>query len=187
MLLIYLLPILGFLWVYVSSLVDINRLGALPLALDVFPQDRTLGLDKIGGLAATGLAIVLLAALPVLLAGSDEPVTFGISLAIVALAVGAFILSVWRLHRHVVAAKARYVALARRIYANAYAPIRQDPSVRSMTQQANALQIAQSLEGRAHDLVTWPFDEGTIRFMAVVVAGVVTSLVVSALFAAVGF
>jgi hypothetical protein len=187
LLLIYLFPILGFLWAYVSILVDINRLGALPLALDVFPQDRTLGLAKIGGLAGSGLGLVLIAALPVLLAGSDEPVTFGISLAIVALTIGAFILSVWRLHRQMVVAKARYVSLARGLYADAYAPIRKEPSVERMAKQASALQIAQSLEARAHDVVTWPFDDGTIRFMAVVVTGVVTSLVVRALFAAVGF
>lgn len=187
LLLVYLLPILGFLWAYVATLVDVNRLGTLPLALGVFPQDRTLGLDKIGGLASTGLGLMLIASLPVLLAGSDEPITLGISLVIVALTVGVFVLSVWRLHRQMVGAKARYVEVARRLYAEAYAPIREDESVEKLAAQASSLQVAQSLEGRAHDLVTWPFDEGTLKFMVVVITGVVTSLVVRALFVAVGF
>ena len=53
--------------------------------------------------------------------------------------------------------------------------------------QASALGAAQSLDERAHSLPTWPIDEGTVRFIAVIVTGVLTSLVVRALFAAVGF
>lgn len=80
----YLLPILTFVWVYVTILVDIDRLGRRPLALDRFPQDRTLGLEKLGSLASTGLGLVLIAAAPVLIAGADDPVTFGLGLAVVA-------------------------------------------------------------------------------------------------------
>jgi hypothetical protein len=35
--------------------------------------------------------------------------------------------------------------------------------------------------------MTWPIDESTVRFMMVVITGVVTSLVVRALFGALGF
>ena len=128
---------------------------------------------------------MLIGAVPVLLAGSDEPVTFGISLVIVAASVATFMLSMWRLHRQMTAAKARYVAIARDLYAKAYAPIRDDPTIATVAEQATVLRAAQSLDERAHGLPTWPFDESTVRFVVVVVTGVITSIVVRGLFAAV--
>ncbi len=187
LLVVYMTPILTFVWIYLTILADLDRLGRQPLALDVFPQDRTLGLEKLGSLASTGLGLLLLAAVPVLLAGADEPVTLGISLAIVAITVALFVVSMWRVHLQLVAAKARYVSLARRLYADAYAPIRQEPSVQVLETQATALRAAQSLDERAHTLPTWPIDEGTLRFIAVVITGVVTGLIVRGLFAAFGF
>jgi hypothetical protein len=185
LLVLYLIPILTFIWVYLRILLDIDRLGRSHMALDTFPQDRTLGLDKVGSLASTGLGLVLIGAVPVLLAGSDEPVTFGISLVIVAASVATFMLSMWRLHRQMTAAKARYVAIARELYAKAYAPIRDDPTIATVAEQATVLRAAQSLDERAHGLPTWPFDESTVRFVVVVVTGVITSIVVRGLFAAV--
>lgn len=187
LLVVYLLPIQTFVWVYVTILADLDRLGQQPLALDLFPQNRTLGLEKIGSLASTGIGLVLAAAIPVLLAGSDEPVTLGISLTIVATSVGVYVLSMWRIHRQMVSAKARYVAIARDLYAQAYAPMRSDPRVETLEARANTLSAAQALEVRAHEIPTWPIDDGTLKFVAVVIAGVVTSLVVRALFAALGF
>jgi hypothetical protein len=187
LLFVYMTPIMTFVWVYLTILSDFNRLGRKPLALDQFPEDRTLGLEQLGSLASTGLGLLLVAAVPVLLAGSDEPVTLGISLAIVAMTVAIFVLSMWRLHRQMAAAKARYVALARRLYADAYAPIRGEASVERLEAQASALRAAQSLDERANNLLTWPIDEGTLKFIAVVITGVVTSLVVRGLFAALGF
>ena len=122
-----------------------------------------------------------------LLAGSDDPVTLGISLVIVALTITIFVLSMWRVHRQMAAAKARYVAIARRLYADAYSPIREQASVQALQKQATVLSAAQSLDERAHNLQTWPVDEGTLRFIAVVVTGIVTSLIVRGLFVALGF
>ena len=48
LLVLYLIPILTFIWVYLRILLDIDRLGRSHMALDTFPQDRTLGLDKVG-------------------------------------------------------------------------------------------------------------------------------------------
>jgi len=100
--------------------------------------------------------------------------------------VGLFPLSMWRLHRQMVGAKERYIAVARRLYEDAYAPVRETTNVETLESHANALRAAQSLEERAQLLMTWPIDESTLRFIAVVVTGVATSLVVRALFAALG-
>jgi hypothetical protein len=123
---------------------------------------------------------------PVLLAASDEPVTLAISLAIVAVAVGGFAFAMWPLHRQMTGAREHYLQMARRLYEEAYAPIRENPSVRTLDNQSAALRVAQSLEERAHNLVTWLINETTFRFITVVISGVVTSLVVRGLFAALG-
>jgi hypothetical protein len=186
-LIVYIVPIMTFVWTYLVVLGEINQVGGRRMALDLYPQDRTLGLDGIGSLASTGLALVLFAAVPVMLSASDNPTTLGISLAIIALAIGVFVLSMWRVHRQMVAAKARYVATARRLYAGAYEPVRQTGSVETLAAQSSALSAAQSLEARAHELPTWPIDQGTLKFMVVVITGVVTSLIVRGMFAALGF
>ncbi|HSL76128.1 MAG TPA: hypothetical protein VK867_04220 [Candidatus Limnocylindrales bacterium] len=183
----YMLPIATFIWVYVAILADINRLGELPLVLDRFPQDRTMGIGHIGSLASTGLGVLLVAAVPVLLLAADEPITVAIGLTLVIGSVGVYGLSMWRLHRQMAAAKERYVANARRLYADAYAPIRSRPDVETLEASSSALSVAQSLDERAAALPTWPIDEGTARFVAVVITGVLTSLIVRALFAAIGF
>ena len=183
----YMLPIQTFVWVYIVILVDINRLGQLPIVLDRFPEDRTLGLERIGSLASTGLGLLLISAVPVLLAGSDEPVTLAVSLTVVVGSVLVFGLSMWRLHRQMAAAKARYVATTRRLYAEAYDPVRTDPALARLIEQSDALSVARALDDRAHDLPTWPLDDGTARFIGVLVTGILTSLIVRALFAAMGF
>ena len=183
----YMLPIMTFIWVYVAILTDISRLGELPVVLDRFPQDRTMGLGRVGSLASTGVGLLLLAAVPVLLAGSDSPGTLAISLTLVIAVVGVYGLSMWRLHRQMAAAKDQYVTTARRLYADAYAPIRERPDMDTLTASSSALSVAQSLDERAAGLPTWPIDEGTARFVAVIITGVVTSLIVRALFVALGF
>jgi hypothetical protein len=185
---IYLLPIMTFVWVYLTILADVDRLGRQPLLLETtIPQDRTLGLEHIGSLASTGLGLLVIAAVPIMLIAANELVTLAISLIIVAITVAAFVLSMSRLHRQMAAVKERYVSDAQRLYADAYAPVRKRTDVASLGAQSNVLRAAQALEERAHNLTTWPIDEGTVRFIAVVITGVVTSVVVRGLFAALGF
>jgi hypothetical protein len=183
----YLLPIATFVWVSVVILVDLDRLGRHRLALDAFPQDRTLGLEELGGLASGALGLLFAAVVPVMLVAADEPVTFIISLVIVAVTLVAFVLSMWRLHLQMAAAKNRHVDAARRMYADAYAPVRAKPNLDTLEAQSNVLRVAQALDDRADGLPTWPIDEGTMRFLIVVITGVITGLVVRGLFAAIGF
>ena len=183
---VYLVPILTFVWVYVTILLDLNRFGRHPLTLAGFPEDRTLGLRSIGVLASAGLGFLLIAAAPVLIAAGDEPVTLAIGLAIVGVTLATFVASMWPLHQQMAAAKERYVASTRRLYAEAYAPLTEAASQATLEAQSGALGAARSLDERAQSLQTWPIDEGTLRFVAVIVSGVVTSLVVRAVFAALG-
>lgn len=187
LLVLYLVPIMTFVWVYLVVLLGLDAVGRRPLALDVFPEDRALGLRGLGDLASAGLGLLLVAVAPILVAGSDEPVTLTISVTVVLVGLAAFVLSMWRLHRQMAAAKDRHVALARRLYAEAYAPVRRDPSVAVLGAQATVLGTAKSLVERAEALLTWPIDEGATRFIAVISTSVLTSVIVRALFAAIGF
>ena len=186
-LVVYMLPIATFVWVDLVILVDLNRLGRSQLVLDRFPEDRTLGLDRLGTVASTGLGLLLVAALPIFIAGSDEPVTLALSLTVMALTVASFMAAMWGLHRQMAGAKARYVAVARGLYADAYAPLREQTTIEVLEARSTLLSTAQALEERASGLMTWPLDEGTLRFVVVMVTGIVTGVIVRAVFAALGF
>jgi hypothetical protein len=187
LLFVYLVPIMTYIWTYLVILLELDRLGRRPLALESFPEDPSLGLEEPASLASSGLAVLLIAVAPVLIVASDEPLTLGISLVVVAISVGGFVLSMWRLHGQMTAARRRFMRVAREIYAEVYGPLRQNPSAEMLDTRASALRAAEALDARARGLLTWPIDEGAMRFLGVVVTTVITSVIVRALFAAVGF
>ena len=71
------LPSMAFAWTYAVVLIGMDRLGRLRLALDVYPQDRTLGLGPVGEAALFGFWLVLIAGVPVLLLTGTDVTTFG--------------------------------------------------------------------------------------------------------------
>lgn len=187
LLIVYLIPIMTYVWVYLVILLELDRLGRRSLALDSFPEDPSLGLSEPGSLGSTGLALLLIAVAPVLVVGSDEPLTLGVSLAVVAIAVGGFVISMWRLHRQMGAARQRYIVFAQDLYAEVFKPVRRHPTAEALEAHASALRAAEALDARARSVLTWPIDESATRFLGVVVTSVVTSVIVRALFATVGF
>lgn len=172
------LPSMVFVWTYVHLLRGLDRLGGARLALEPFPQDRSLGLSAVGSLAFTGFVLLVAAAVPVLLIISQDPLTLFISLAVVVVSVPLFFLSMWGLHRQMAAAKARYVAEARTLYAAAYEPLRGNPSVSVLRSQASVLEAARALEERAQRILVWPIDEGLLAITGFVVAGVASGIIV---------
>ena len=187
LLLVYLIPIVTYVWVYLVILLELDRHGRTPLQLASFPEDPSLGLGELGSLASTGLGGLLVALAPVLVVGSDEPLTLGVSLVVVAVSIGGFVLSMWRLHRQMAAERRRAIAFARDLYATVYEPLRKSSTPKTLETHASALGAAEALEARARSVLTWPIDEGATRFLGVVVTSVVTSVIVRALFAALGF
>jgi hypothetical protein len=180
------LPIMAFVWTYLALLAGVNALGRFRLSLDPFPQDRTLGLGPVGSLALTGFWLVLAAAIPLIVVAADNLATVSMSLAVVGVSTALFFLSMFRLHRQLAAAKAGYVGLARSLYAEAYEPVRTKPSLKTLQTQAPALDVAQALVERAERVQEWPIDERATAWVAVVVTGVVTSLLVRLVLAATG-
>jgi hypothetical protein len=183
---IMVLPITTFIWTFLAILGGLSRLGGAPLILDQFPEDRSLGLGPIGAVAFRGFALTVAAAVPALLVTGGDVTTFALTVGVVVLVASLFVLSMVRLHGQMAAAKARYVASARALVAEAYAPIRAKPSLATVGEHASVLGAAQALADRADRLLEWPINEGMIAFMTVVVTGVVTSLLVRLVLVAAG-
>lgn len=186
LLFLMILPIGTFLWTYLAILAGLHRLGQARLALDLFPQDRTLGLRPVGAVAFTGFWLVSAAAVPPLLLTGRDVMTFVLNVALVVVTVVLFILSLARLHGQMRAAKATVLAMAHGLVVEAYAPIRADTTLATVTEHASALSAAQALVDRAEKILEWPIDERTVAFMTVVVTGVCTSLVVRLVLLAAG-
>jgi hypothetical protein len=180
------LPIMTFVWTYLALLAGINALGRIRLALDPFPQDRSLGLGPVGSLALTGFWLVLAAAIPLIVVAADNVATVTMSLAVVGASTALFFLSMFRLHRQMAEAKARYLKTTRGLYAEAWAPIRLKPALKSLQAQGPVLGVAQALVDRAERVQEWPIDERATAWVAVVVTGVVTSLIVRLVLVAAG-
>jgi hypothetical protein len=180
------LPIMTFVWTYLTILAGVGRLGGATLTLEAFPQDRSLGVGPIGSLTFTGLWLVFASAIPALLASGRDVTTFALVVVIVLVTVGLFVLSLARLHLQMAAAKRRYVELTRGLVAAAYAPVAADAALPTLQERAPTLGAAQALADRAERILEWPVDERAVAFIGVVVTGVLTSLVVRLVFAAAG-
>jgi hypothetical protein len=100
-------PAMSFLWTYGAILAGLDRLGRSRLALDLFPQDRSLGLGPVGAVAFTGFWLTFAAASPLLLSSGQDETTFAISVIAVLATVLLFVLSMARLHGQMRAAKSR--------------------------------------------------------------------------------
>jgi hypothetical protein len=181
-----LLGIMTFVWTYLEVLVGLDRLGRAQLELDPFPQDRSLGLKGVGALAFSGFVILFAAAIPILVTSTSNVATIALGLTVVGVVVAMFVLSMWRLHEQMAEAKAGYVAETRALLAAAYAPLRAQPTPDGLARHAATLLAAQALADRAERILQWPVDEGMTAWVAIIVTGVVTSLIVRLIFAAAG-
>jgi hypothetical protein len=172
------LPVTTFAWAYFWYLLALDRLGRERLMLDVFPEDRSLGLAPLGAVAFLGFGVVIGGIVPLLIANATDLQGALLSAGGLGVAVAALFLSMWRLHQQMAAAKKRYVDEARALYAQAYGPIRHVHTVDALRDNASTLSAAQALEQRAQSIYEWPLDERTSGRLAVIVTGVVTGVIV---------
>lgn len=187
LLILNILPLATFVWTFLALLAAFEHLGRSHLRLDPFPQDRTLGLGSVGALAFTGFWVVVAAAVPVIALGGREVGTIVLAATVVVVSLVALIGAMLGIHRQMTAAKHRYRDLTRSVFAEAYAPFRADPRLAVLSEQATVLRAAQALDERAEHLYEWPIDERTAARMAIVTTGVVTGLIVRAVFVALGY
>lgn len=161
-----------FLWTYASLQLGLDRLGRERLAPEAVHVDPGLGLRPLGDIAFMGLWLLLVWLVPVLLTGLPDVVGVAMGLLVLAGGLAAFFLSLLRLHRQMVAVKARELAIARQLYAEAYEPVRAAPSLAALEQQRTLLAAADALEKRARAIHDWPIDEGTFARVLTIVIGI---------------
>jgi hypothetical protein len=152
----------SFLWTYASLCLGLDRLGRERIRSAAAVGDSTLGLRPLGGVAFTGLWMLLAWLVPLLLTGLPDIVGVVIGVVVLGGALAAFLLSLLRLHRRMVEVKESELAAARELYAEAYEPVRTAPTLEALERQHTLLSAADSLDKRAHAIHEWPIDEGIV-------------------------
>lgn len=163
----------SFVWTYASVLLGLNRLGRARLDPDAPHIDPGLGLQPLGGVAATSLWMLLAWLVPVLLTGLPDVIGAIIGMLVLAAALLTFFLSMVGLHRQMVAVKRDELARARELYAEAFRPVHASPTLEALEQQRNLLSAAEALEKRAEAIHEWPFSERTPTLVITVATSVV--------------
>src|SRR5215208_165990 len=102
-----------FVWTYVTLQLGLNRLGRERLVPDAARVDPSLGLRPLGGVAFTGLWMLLVWLVPVVLTGLSDVTGAVIGMLVLALALAGFFVSLSGLHRHMVEVKAGELGIAR--------------------------------------------------------------------------
>lgn len=167
------IPLWSFLWTYGSLQLGLDRLGREQLRTDPTIVDPGLGLRPLGDVAFTGLWMLLASLVPVVLTGLPDVVGVAIGLLVLAGGLAAFFLSLVRLHGQLVERKAGELATARRLYAEAYEPVRATPTLETLERQQRLLGAADALEKRANAIHDWPIDEGTFARVLTIATSVV--------------
>ncbi|HEV2712659.1 MAG TPA: hypothetical protein VGU26_06150 [Gaiellaceae bacterium] len=99
----------------------------------------------LGGVAFTGLWMLLAWLVP-LLTGLPDVVGFGLGVAVLSGALAVFLLSLLRLHWRMVEVKEGELAVARKLYAEAYEPVRTAPTLEALERQHSLLSAADALD-----------------------------------------
>jgi hypothetical protein len=162
-----------FLWTYAALQLGLHRLGREHLRPDVARVDPALGLGPLGDLAFMGLWMLLLWLVPVLLTGLPDVLGVVIGMLVLAGGLGAFFLSLFRLHRQMVEVKQGELSLARDLYAQAYEPVRATPTLDTLDEQRGLLGAADALDKRAQAIHEWPIDEGTFARVITIATSVI--------------
>ena len=163
----------SFLWTYGVLHLGLDRLGRGRLLPEAARVDPALGLRPLGDVAFMGLWMLLAWLVPVLLTGLPDVVGVVLGASVLGLGLTAFVVSLVRLHRQMIAVKATELATARRLYAEAYEPVRSAGTLESLEQQRQLLGAADALESRARAIHEWPIDEGTVARVVTIATSVV--------------
>jgi hypothetical protein len=121
--------------------------------------------------------MLLMWLVPVLWTGLPDLVGLVIALVVLGVGVAGFFLSMFRLHRQMVAVKEREIAIARELYGAAYEPVHEAPTLEVLERQQGLLGAAEALEKRAKAIHDWPVDEGTFARVATIATSVTAATI----------
>jgi len=160
----------------------VAELGRHPVP-GTFPEDRSLGLRRVGTLLTTILLFYTAILIPAFIFATSRFVDFVTVVGIASLGLGAMLVAVWQTHRRMTAHRAHEVDVATARYADAYrrAVANADPDAGSALQTAALL-----LEG-AKSIHEWPFDDRTERVAGLLLTSVLAGLVVRLVLIGLGF
>lgn len=175
------IPIWTFLWTYGVLQLGLDRLGREQLVPDAARVDPYLGLRPLGGVASLGLWMLMAWLVPVFLTGLPDVVGIVVGSLVLIGGLAIFFLSLVRLHRQMAAVKAAELATARALYAQAYEPVRAEPTLVTLEGQRNLLAAADSLEKRAQAIHEWPIDDGTLARVITIATSVIAMMVARAI------
>lgn len=174
------IALFSFIWTYGSLLLGLDRLGHERLVPDPVHVDPGLGLRPLGGVASSGLWMLLVWLVPVLLTGLPDVVGAVTGMLVLIAVLTAFFLSLFRLHRQMVDVKAGELAIARELYAQAYEPVHRARTLEALEEQRALLGAADALEKRASAIHEWPFTERTPT-LVITIATSVTAMTIGRL------
>ena len=175
-----------FVWTYGTLQLGFHRLGRERLLPDAARVDPSLRMRPFGALAAMALWMLLAWLAPLLLTGLPDIVGVAIGTGALAAALGAFFYSLFRFHRQMVEAKDEELARARALYAEAFDPVRAEPTLTALDRQHTLLGAADALEKRAQAIHEWPLDEGTVARVVTIVTSVIAVIIARLLVAPLG-
>ena len=170
-------PIATWIWTYGALLVAIDRLGHRTVPLAAFPADRGLGLLPIGAVPFNGFWLVAVAALANFTLVAHDLVGYAIGLGVFLFVLVALVVSFWRIHMQMVAAKARYQMEARQLLAEASEPFGRDPSLDSLEGQARRIAAAEAFEKRVEAILEWPIDDRIVTRTVLIATGAIAGLI----------
>lgn len=171
------IPMMALFWVYITLLLGLDAAGRRKMALGPFPEDCSLGLGPVGALAFSAFLIFCAAAVPFVLVSLRSRFDLTVGLTFFVAGVGAFFLSMWRLHRQLLEAKRRHLAWARSLYTEAYEPVRENVTLEAIRERAPLVSAAEAFEKRAGLIQEWPFDDRTMTRIVAISTGVVTAII----------
>jgi len=172
------------LWVYVSALWGLYRLGRGPLRLEPFYEDKTMGLRPLASLSLSlSLAyfVLLLIMVLMLFIGPVRPEYVGTVIALLLLGVGLFFLPLLGAHRRMKEEKdaLKKALLARwgEILTRSLAPDDDADATASLAAEIDAVVALQALDRKVASIPTWPFDISILSRLGVMVLPIVVGLV----------
>lgn len=181
------LPMMTLFWVYLSLLLGLDRLGRRRMNLGPFPEDCSLGLGPVGALAFSAFLTFCAGTVPFLLVSLRDRFDLTVGLAFFVAGVGAFFLSMWRLHRQMVETKGEHLVRARALYGEAYEPLRPETTLEALQARTPLVSAAEAFEKRVLAIQEWPFDDRTMARIVGISTGVVTAIIARFVLRAFGF
>jgi hypothetical protein len=178
------LPGSTLIWVYGGILWGLNRLGTADLRLAPFEEDASLGLGPFGTLAAVSFVFIIAFYVPIVIGRELRTALF--ELVSFASIVVLLFLSVYRLHRRLVAERRKHLLWARHRYGRAFRAAMGDGEKESIRERAAGLQLAAEAERRAAAIQTWPFDVSAFRIIGAIVSSVLAAMVARLMLSRVG-